>query len=362
MNEKETVSIQQAVCIIILFILGSTVILGLSTNAGQDAWISFLIAVVMMVPLFLMYARIMRLYPETGFYDILILLFGNIAGKILIAVMAWYALHLCALVLRNFSEFIQIVMMPETPQLPLMIAMLLVTCYLARSRASTMGKWAIVMLPVVVAMIILTVFLSASDMDFSNLLPVFEKDPMVLIQGAYQIVTFPYAETVLFLCMANALKRQDSPYKMYGYAVAISAVFLLTILIRNITILGAPMVSAEYFPSYATARILHIGNFLTRIEGTITMNFMLSGIVKITICLTAAARGVARICNIQNHRTLILPTGLLALALCAIVYKSAMEMFGFLKYYQIYVVPFQILIPGAAWITAEIKAKKRAAA
>lgn len=362
MNEKETVSIQQAICIIILFIFGSTVVLGLSTDAGQDAWISLLLAVVLMIPILLVYARIMRLFPEKDLFDILIILFGNIPGKILITLMAWYALHLCALVLRNFSEFMQITMMQETPQLPLMAAMLLVTCYLSKSNAAVMGKWAIVMLPILFLTIIVTLILSAENMDFSTLQPIFAKDPVVLIHGAYQIITFPFAETVLFLCIANVLKRQDSPYKTYGWAIAISGFFLLAVFIRNLTVLGVPMVRAEYFPSYSTARILHIGDFLTRIEGTITMNFIVTGIVKIALCLTAASKGIAKLFNIQNHRQIILPVGLLALALCAIIYKSAMEMFGFLKYYQIYAIPFQIMIPGAAWIMAEIKTRKKRAA
>jgi spore germination protein KB len=90
------------------------------------------------------------------------------------------------------------------------------------------------------------------------------------------------------------------------------------------------------------------------------MNFLLSGIVKITLCLIVAAKGISNVFALADYKRMIMPTSMLVVALCAIVYNSAMEMFGFLKYYQIYAIPFQILIPAVVWITAEIRQKMQA--
>jgi spore germination protein KB len=58
-----------------------------------------------------------------------------------------------------------------------------------------------------------------------------------------------------------------------------------------------------------------------------------------------------------------MPVALLFLALSAIIYKNTMEMFDFISVYQFYAIPFQIIIPLAVWIAAEIKARaKRKAA
>ena len=358
---KETISLRQAIYSIMLFIFGSSIVLGVSGTAGQDAWLSLVLATLGSFPLLMMYARIIHLYPETDFFDILITVFGQIIGKVIIVLFTWYAIHLGALVLRNFSEFLQIVSMPETPELPLMAALALVTAYLAKSSTSVLGKWSVIMLPIVVIVILLTVVLAVKDMDFSNLLPVLEKGWAPVAEGAYQIVTFPFAETVLFLCLASAIKKEDSPYKIYGYSLLAASGFLILVMIRNIAVLGPTMVGISYFPSYTTARILRLGDFLSRIEGTITMNFLLSGIVKITVCLIAAAKGMAKLFNVNVYKNMLMPVSMLALALCAIVYKNVMEMFGFLKYYQFYAIPFQIVIPLAVWIAAEIKAKKHAA-
>ena len=363
---KEPITFTQAVFTLVQFLFGSSVVLGVSSLASQDTWASLIIATAMMVPLFLVYARIMRLFPETDLFDILEILYGKIIGKIFVVLITWYAIHLCSLVLRNFTEFLQIVAMPETPQLPMMISLILVTAYLAISGVNILGKWSMIMLPIVVLTVVLTIVMALADIDYARLQPILVTKFTKIMSGAYQLLTFPLAETVLFLGIAGAVRKEINPYKMYGIAILTGSLILLVIILRNILILGAPMVSASYFPSYTTARILHISDFLTRVEGTITMNFLLSGIVKITLCLIVAAKGIAKLFAIKDYKIMMMPASMLVTALCAIVYNSAMEMFGFIKYYQIYAIPFQILIPVLVWVTAEIRqkmqAKKRAAA
>lgn len=358
---KDTITFSQSVFTLVLFIFGSSVVLGVTSTAQQDSWLSLLLAWVMVLPLLLVYARIMRLFPETDLYDIFEILFGKVFGKIFVVLITWYALHLCSAVLRNFTEFLQIVAMPETPQLPMMLSIILVTFYLAKSGTNILGKWSLIMFIIVTLTVFFTIFMAMMDLKYENLTPVLESGLQKIASGAFQIVTFPFAETVLFLCIAGAVSKQASSYKLYIFASLAGGGILLLVIIRNITILGPAMINASYFPSYTAARILHIGNFISRIEGSITMNFLLAGITKITLCLIAASKGIAKVFAIEDHKQMLMPTSMLVVALCAIVYKSTMEMFGFLKYYQVYALPFQVFIPLVVWITAEIHAKKRSA-
>lgn len=358
---KDTITLSQSVFSLVLFLFGSSVVLGVTSAAQQDSWLSLIFALAMVLPLLLVYARIMHLFPETDLYDVFEILFGKIFGRIFIVLITWYAIHLCSIVLRNFTEFLQIVAMPETPQLPMMLSIILVTFYLAKSGANILGKWSLVMFIIVTLTVFFTIFMALMDIHYENLTPVLESGLQKVVTGAFQIATFPFAETVLFLCIASAVSKQVSPYKLYTFASLAGAGILLLVILRNIMILGPAMINASYFPSYTAARILHIGNFISRIEGSITMNFLLAGISKMTLCLMAATKGVAKLFAIEDYKKVLVPTSMLVVALCAIVYKSTMEMFGFLKYYQVYALPFQVFIPLVVWITAEIHAKKRSA-
>ncbi len=119
-------------------------------------------------------------------------------------------------------------------------------------------------------------------------------DFKTIAKGSYQLLTFPFAETVLFLGIATHVKKKVSLYKVYLCAVAIGGVILLVVLLRNILLLGSAMVGTVYFPSYVAVRVVSISDFFARVEGSIAMNFILAGVVKLTVCLVAAAKGPRR--------------------------------------------------------------------
>ncbi len=356
--KKEMISMPQAFCIIAVFIWGSSVVMAGNTDVVQDSWISLLLAIAFAVPLLLIYARVMRLYPEKNIFEILQLVFGKIAGGLLIALISWYSLHLCAIVLNNFSQFIEIVAMPETPQLPLMIIMLAVTTYLAMSGSEALGKWSVISLPIILTVVILTIVLALPHMDFSNILPIFEHKFSQIADDSFKLFSFPFAETVLFLGIADSIKKQTNPYKLYVYASCFAGFILLLVMLRNIELLGE-LTKIEYFSSYVAARIIDVGDFLTRIEGTISMNFIITGVTKTTLCLLVAAKGIAHLFGISNYRQILIPVSALSLALSITLYNSAMQMFGFFGAYPYYAMPFQVFIPVALWLIAEMKTKRQ---
>jgi len=120
------------------------------------------------------------------------------------------------------------------------------------------------------------------------------------------------------------------------------------------------MMDATYFPSFNAAKIMNLGDFLPRIESLITTNYLFAGITKIALCLLAASKGIANLFDLQDYREILAPAGMMILALSVISYESVMHLFEFVdRYYAIYAIPFQIIIPLAIWIAAEIKVRRK---
>ncbi len=355
--QKEIISSKQATAILIMFLFGSSVVLGVNSELCQDTWLALFTSVLMFIPLIFIYSRVIKLFPEKDIFIIIDNLFGKFFGKIIIVLISWYALHLGSLVLRDFSEFIQVVSMNETPEIILMIAMIAIIIYLAKSGIETLGRWSITIFFIIITFVIITLIFSGSKLDFNNLLPIFNHSPKEVLTSAYSILSFPFAETVVFITLAGAIKKKDSPYKIYLFASLIALIIFTIIVTRNMAVAGAPTIKIAAFPSYTSARLIGIGDFLTRIEGSVTINFILAGITKITVCLMAATKGISHLFKINNYRTLVTPTGLLMVALSTILYSNITQMFNFLPTYSIYAIPFQIIIPIIIWITAEIKKK-----
>jgi spore germination protein KB len=353
--DKRALSSRQAISLLAVFIFGSSVVLGGYSEAEQDSWICIILSQAFVLPIVFVYARIIKMYPGKNLFEIAESVFGKLFGKIIEILYIWYSIHLAALVVKNFSEFIEIVAMPETPQLPIMLIIIMVAIYLARSGVKTLGKWSIIALIIIVSIFFITVALLSPQLKLDNLLPIMNHSTKVVFTGAYQMFAFPFAETVLFLTIADSLKEEDSAYKVYFIGVTFGTVILCLVVLRNITSIGSALMKAEYFPSYISARIINVSDFLARIEGSISANFVFAGITKIALCLFAASKGLAHLFQIQDYKKMILPIGLTSVALSSILYTSTMEMVNFLKIYVIYVIPFQIIIPVLIWLGAEIK-------
>jgi spore germination protein KB len=349
----------QAVAILMMFCFGSSAVVGVSTGVGQDAWAALTLSIAFTVPVFWIYSRIISLNPGMGFFEVAELLLGKVIGKVVTALMSWYALHLCALVLRNFSEFIQISALLETPQLAVLLIMGVTVYALARNGCKALGKWSLATMPIVLGIVAVTVLFSAPVMNPLNFLPVFEHPLGDILKSAFQSFSFPFAETVLFLGIADFVRPSDSPGKIYFFSFLFTALVLLLIVCRNLMILGPAVVSVEYFPSYSAVRIISLGDFISRIEGSISINFMLAGVTKIALCLIVASRGIASLFGIRDWRTLVAPAGLMAVALAQILYKSTMEMFAFIDYYGLYAILFELAIPLLLWTVSELRSRKQ---
>lgn len=360
---RELISSKQAIAILFLFVEGSSIVMGESTRAKQDSWISSLIAILAVLPIVLIYARIIRLYPGKGLFDIISIVFGNIGGKIVAVLYTWYALHLGSLVLRDFGEFIESVTMPDMPQLLIYLLMISLSVYAVRSGIETFGRSALIFAPIMIFLLLFTIVFSFSDFDFSNLQPVFGQGAKEILGSAFTDITFPFAETVLFISISSGLRPHDSPYKMYSLGIIIGGTILALGTLRNILVLGFPLVNDCYFPSYAAAKMIIIGkgDTVSRVEGSISAVFILSGYVKASICLFAASKGLAKIFSIENYRQMVIPAALIMVALAGILYSSIMEMFDFIDVYKYYVLPFQVILPIIIWIFAEIKKAKKPA-
>ena len=240
-----------------------------------------------------------------------------------------------------------------------MVGILIMTVifYLVKSGTQTLGKWSFLMLFAVMTFVMITIILSLCCFDLKNIFPIMGHKPTSILKSSLETLAFPFAEIVLFLSISDSLQKNSKPKKMFLLALFIGGFVLIIAFFRNLTILGQSMVDNTFFSSYTTTRIIGIPGSVERVENLITTNFILAGIGKISVCLMSASKGAAKLFNIKEYNRIILPIGLLILALSTMVVSDTMDMFSSLPKYKYYSLPIQIVIPLIVWITAEVKHK-----
>ena len=357
--ERNMLSAKQAVFILTLFIMGSSLIIGGNTEAKQDSWIAVLVAAFLFFPVLMVYARLLSLYPGRGLYEIILDVFGKVAGKILIFLYVFYSIYLGALVMRNFSEFIQIVATPETPQFLTLLFGICLCVWMVKSNVDVLGRWVRIIFPISAAAITLTVILSFKFMNPDNLKPVAGTDFRTLMSSSFSLFAFPFAETVLFTNLFGSIKTksENGPYIIYSAAMLISIVLFLMVTLRNILVLGVHSMMMYYFPSYEAVSVLSLGDFFTRFEVLIGIVFTFGGFVKTTVCLFSASTGIAKLANIRNYKNLAVPAGLLIVTLAGIIYSNTLQMVDGINTYKYFALPFQVVLPLAILTGAEIKTR-----
>lgn len=355
---KEQISEKEAFCLLSIFIMGTTLIIGIGGQAKNDGWIAGILGLMLAIPVVLVYARLNFLFPGKDLFHIIKLILGKFIGTALCLLYVWYAFHLGALVIRNFGEFINIVNMPETPMIVPMICLGLVSVYAVRSGVEVMARISAYIFPVLLLVIVIGQVLPIPQWNFNYLKPVMGQGVLPILKGGFQALTFPFAETILFINVFYALNTKKSPSKVFVAGILFAGVIIVLSTIRNIAVLGS-LLDNLYFPSYVAVSRVSVGNFIQRIEVLVAILFVFGAFIKTSVCLLATCQGIAYIFNLRDYRSIVIQTGLLVVYLAYTIYDSTVMMkYWVIKVYPYYAFPFQIIMPCIIWLIAEFKVRR----
>ncbi len=355
---KEQITDKEGICLLTIFTMGSTLILGVGGNAKNDAWIAAVVGIIMAIPMIFIYSRILSLFPGRDLFDILYIAFGKLFGKVFALLYIWYAFHLGALVIRNFGEFVNTVALPETPMLVPMLLLGTVCIFVARSGVEVMARTSAYLFPIVIFILVAVNALAIPQFELNFLKPVLSQGFAPVIKGGFAAFSFPFAETILFVGILFGLKTKRSAYKIYFPSVLFAGTVIVLLTIRNIVILGE-LLGKVYFPSHVAVSRIAIGEFLQRIEVTVAFVLVVCAFVKSAVCLFVACKGIGKVFNLNDYRSVVVQTGLLMIFLAYTYYESIMEMkYWAIKVYPYYAFPFQVIIPLIVWVVLEVKKRK----
>lgn len=356
---KENISEKQGICLVIMFILGSSLLIGSGGGvAEKDGWLGVICGIIFSAPAIYIYARLLSKFPGHDLFYILEFAFGKILGKLISLTYIWFAFHLGALVFRNYSDFTNTVVYPDTPII-LPLSFLLVTCVLGvKLGIEVLGRWCEFFIIAVIMLIILTTSLALHEMHIKYILPIFYNGITPILHAGFLSFSFPFCETVIFMMFFSSLNSSASPYKIYFWGLLIGGFILFIITARNILLIRAIGINRNYFPSYVAVNVIQIGEFIQRLELAVSTAFILNIFTKINMCLLATCVGLEKVFNLSNYRIIVLPVALLMATLSIIVYSSAFESLSWANnIWPYYAFIFQAIFPLLTFIIVEIKQK-----
>jgi spore germination protein KB len=355
---EEVITSKQGIIMVTMFLLGSSLILGSATEAKQDAWLAILIAIAAAMPVIFVYGKLLSMYPGKDLYSIVEELFGPILGKIITAVYIFYFVHLGALVLKNFSSFIKIIGLKETPDVMTVMFMGVLCIWAVKEGVELLGRWMQFVFPIVAFTIIFLLSFSFQGVDISNLKPFMYNGFYPVFKGAFFAFSFPFAETIAFLMLLNHLKEPKKSYKTLTIGLLIGGMIILLLSVRNLMVMGPEYADSINFGAYEAVSLIQIGNFLQRFEVFVSVVFLFTGFAKISICMHSASKGVEKLFNLKDYKRIVAPVGLLTMIISCFLFDNYSSLIEWgASVYSYYALPFQVIIPIITLLTAVVKTK-----
>jgi len=359
MMNKEVISDKQGIFLVAILIIGSSSIMVMGIEAKRDAWMAILLSASMAFPIIIIYARLHSIFTGKDLFDILEICFGKLFGKGIGLFYVWIVIHNAALVLENSGRFINTVSLPETPLLAPMIVISFLSLWVVKEGKEVMGRWVEFFFPIIVAFIFVFILLLIPKMQINNIQPMLYEGIKPVIKGAFSAFGFPFAETLVFTMYFSYFKHKKSPYAVYIKGLLLGGIVMLVISLANIMVLGPNTAATSYYPSYAVGSRLNIGQILQRFEVIMATVFLLGALMKISIFLLAACRGITKIFRFADYRFIVTPFALLTLNLAYYQNDSIMEIFEWVtNIWPYYVFPFQVILPVIIWIVAELRVRR----
>ncbi|MFL6562592.1 MAG: GerAB/ArcD/ProY family transporter, partial [Bacillus sp. (in: firmicutes)] len=314
--EKAKISATQLFVLVVLFEMGSAILVGIASDAKQDAWIAILLGLTGGIMIFFIYYKLFLYYPDlplTGYIQEII---GKWLGRLIGLLYIVYFIYLAARVLRDFGELLTTTIYNSTPLFVINSLMIITIIYGIHKGFEVLARvgelfFIIIYMTAILGMLLITF---SGLIHLSNLKPILENGLTPVIKTFLrQTITFPFGEMVVFTMLLPFLNdKKKAKYVCVG-GMLIAGINITITAVVNISVLGVDIFQRSTFPLLNTIGRIQIADFIERLDVLFMLYLIVGGFFKIAIFYYAAVAGAADIFQFKNQRELSYPIGMIVL-------------------------------------------------
>ena len=294
-----------------IVIILSTVILFVPSitaeQAKQSAWIVPILASLAGVVTLWLVTRLGKRFPSYNLPQYSQMILGKFFGKLLIV---WYSLMFTftsILIARQFTEFISITLLPETPFLVISFAFILVGIYATSKGLEVIARMNQFVLPLLLTALFVGFILGWVKVDMDRLLPLLEGGITPIIKASWIPASW-FGEVIFLAFIFTQVNKPKEIFQkgLIGLMMAAGIMALMTLF--TIAIFGFALTSTFTFPFWSAIRFLEFGVYLQRLESILVIVWITSMVVKISIFVYLAGTTMIQLIPIKE-KTIWFPLG-----------------------------------------------------
>jgi spore germination protein KB len=326
--EKAKISVIQLFSLMLIFNMGTAVVISYGATAGKDAWLAILLAVCGAIAVFFIYYYLFRQYPHLLFTEYIRKIFGKYLGWVLGLVYCLFFLYICGRNVREFGDLILSSTLTETPLLVINLTFILVICYVIHLGVEVLGRTAEVFIVILVVLGVSGNFLVlvSGDVDFERIRPVLEHGWKPILSTTFPtLIAFPFGEMLVFTMLLPYLNKPQLVKRVWLLAVISSGLILSWTVMLNICVLSLEAMKRSTFPLLTAVGKVHLLEFIERMDAIVVFTLLITVFFKASVYLYGGVIGIADLFKVANYNHILLPIGTIVIFLSLAMASSFSE-------------------------------------
>ncbi|WP_165000340.1 GerAB/ArcD/ProY family transporter [Anaerophilus nitritogenes] len=354
--DKEIISDSQGISIAVLFLSGTSTILVMALSAKGDFWIAIILALLLSLVICLILIGLHNQFPGKNLYDIHEICYGRFLGKIISFLYMYFLFEEGIAVFTNTKQFITETGILETPQIITVIPLALLCAWAVKLGIEVIGRWAKLFMIIFVIVVSCMCILLLPRLELSNMEPILYNGVEPLLEGTFMAFAFPFGQVIMLAFVFENFKTKKSSKKIYIGGLIFAGIIGMSNSLITVLFLGIDISTSSYFPVFHAAAGIDIGDFIQRLEIFTVLIGVFGAFLKNSILLLGVCKGLGKIFNVLNYKSLAMPVVLMMLIGSEIYHPSRMEFLYWNTYvWSYYAVIFESVFPILLLITSKFK-------
>lgn len=288
--------------------LGMTLLMTMTASvqaARQDAWISMIVAGLIALLIALTATRLALLHPGQTMVQFSQTIMGSWLGKTIVGVymLQWYTI--LPIVLRQFTDLIASLLLPQTPKIPIMVIMILLTVYVTCAGGiESIGRCSEVLRPLIVLMVVTVLLANINNVRFNHIVPVFADSGMAgILQGALAPSSY-LGHAIEFIMITPFLVNPRKGAAAAIWGVVIPSLFVIVSMGMVILTVGPNLSMKAWYPFFEMTKEITLG-FVENLDALAIVIWISSVFIKLSIYMFVTSYGTAQLLKIKKWRNLL---------------------------------------------------------
>jgi spore germination protein KB len=338
-NAIEKISTYQFFILVFIYVVGSSVLFiptVLAAAAEQDAWIVALIGGFLGIGVSYLYVKLAETLQDKNMIQIYDLVFGVIIGKFFTLLFCFYCLILASLILRGIGDFLVTQIMPETPMEVIIGLFVFIIISAYKYGIEVFSRSLEIFFPWILFLLFFGVVLILPDINYLQILPIFDNGIKPILKGTFSYLGFPYLECVLLLMIVPYWSNFQKAQKSWMLGTMAGSIVLFIPVILSIMVLGAEVTSNQTYVTYVLAKKMGIPKVIERMEVIIAIFWIFTIFYKLLLCFFCLNKSFGKVFSLSDDRILAFPLGIVLICTSIIIGDDIVG----LNHFSSYIWPF----------------------